>query len=62
MPRKACPDLVDKVHHTQKRELRPPKKGWHPKPTRADAKTSANADMCLYSLRSFMPKAVKSYQ
>jgi hypothetical protein len=43
--RKACPDLADKVHYTQKRESRPPKKEWHPKPTRADAKTSADAHM-----------------
>jgi hypothetical protein len=45
MLRKARPDLADKVHHTQKRESRPPKKEWHPKPTRADAKTSADAHM-----------------
>jgi hypothetical protein len=37
MLRKARPDLADKVHHTQKRESRPSKKEWHPKPTRADA-------------------------
>jgi hypothetical protein len=43
--RKACPDLADKVHYTQKRESRPPTKEWHPKPTRADAKTSADAHM-----------------
>jgi hypothetical protein len=45
MLRKARPDLADKVHHTQKRESHPPKKEWHPKPTRADAKTSANSHM-----------------
>jgi hypothetical protein len=33
MLRKTRPDLADKVHHTQKRESRPPKKGWRPKPT-----------------------------
>jgi hypothetical protein len=43
--RKARPDLADKVHYTQKRESCPPKKEWHPKPTRADAKTSAYAYM-----------------
>jgi hypothetical protein len=43
--RKAHPDLVDKVHYTQKRELRPPKKEWRLKLTRADAKTSADAHM-----------------
>jgi hypothetical protein len=26
--RKACPDLVDKVHYTQKRESHPPKKDF----------------------------------
>jgi hypothetical protein len=45
MLRKAHPDLADKVHHTQKRESCPPKKEWRPKPTRADAKTSADAHM-----------------
>jgi hypothetical protein len=45
MLRKARLDLADKVHHNQKRELRPPKKKWRPKPTRADAKTSADAHM-----------------
>jgi hypothetical protein len=43
--RKACPDLADKVHHTKKRESRPPKKVWHPKPIRAYAKTLADAHM-----------------
>jgi hypothetical protein len=42
MLRKARSDLADKFHHTQKRESRPPKKEWHPKPTRDDAKTSAD--------------------
>jgi hypothetical protein len=37
--------LADKVHHTQKRESCPPKKEGHPKPTRADVKTSADARM-----------------
>jgi hypothetical protein len=43
--RKACPDLAGKVHYTQKRESHPPKKEWHPKPTRADVKTSTDAHM-----------------
>jgi hypothetical protein len=43
--RKAHLDLADKVHCTQKRELRPPRKEWRPKSTRADAKTSADAHM-----------------
>jgi hypothetical protein len=50
MLRKARSDLAGKVHHTQKRESHPPKKEWHPKLTRADAKTSADAHMVLYSL------------
>jgi hypothetical protein len=45
MLRKARPDLADKVHHTQKRESCPPKKEWRPKPTRVNAKTSADAHM-----------------
>jgi hypothetical protein len=45
MLRKARLDLADKVHHTWKRESRPPKKEWRPKPTRADAKTSADTYM-----------------
>jgi hypothetical protein len=45
MLRNARSDLADKVHYTQKRETCPPKKEWHPKPTRADAKTSADAHM-----------------
>jgi hypothetical protein len=45
MLRKARPDLADKVHHTQKRESRPPRKEWRPKPTRANAKTSADTRM-----------------
>jgi hypothetical protein len=53
MLRKAHPDLVDKVHHTQKRESRPLRKEWRPKLTRI---------WCLYSLQSSTPKAVKSYQ
>jgi hypothetical protein len=43
--RKARPDLADKVHYTQRRESRPPRKEWWPKSTRADAKTSADAHM-----------------
>jgi hypothetical protein len=45
MLRKARPDLAAKVHYTKKRESRPPKKEWCPKPTRADVKTSADAHM-----------------
>jgi hypothetical protein len=43
--RKARPDLADKVHHVQKRELRPPRKEWRPKSTRADVRTSADTHM-----------------
>jgi hypothetical protein len=43
--RKARPDLADKVHYTQKRESRPPRKEWQPRSTRADAKISADAHM-----------------
>jgi hypothetical protein len=45
MLRKAHPDLADKIHHTQKRESHSPRKEWHPKPTRANVKTSADAHM-----------------
>jgi hypothetical protein len=41
--RKARPDLVDKVHYTQKRESCPPRKEWRPRSTKGDAKTSADA-------------------
>jgi hypothetical protein len=51
--RKARPDLVDKVHYTQKRDSRPPKKEWCPKPTRADTKTSADAHMVFVLLAEF---------
>jgi hypothetical protein len=43
--RKTHPDLADKVHYTQKRESRPPRKEWRPRSTKADAKTSADAHM-----------------
>jgi hypothetical protein len=43
--RKARPDLADKVHYTQKRESRPPRKEWRPRSTRADVKTSADTHM-----------------
>jgi hypothetical protein len=39
MLRKARPDLVVKVHFTQKKESRPQKKEWRPKPTKADGTT-----------------------
>jgi hypothetical protein len=49
--RKARPDLADKVHHVQKRESRPPRKEWLPKPTRADVRTSADTHM-VFVLRA----------
>jgi hypothetical protein len=60
--RKARPDLADEVHYTQKKESHPPKKKWHPKSTRADAKTLADAHMVFYSPRSSTPEAVKNYR
>jgi hypothetical protein len=43
--RKARPDLAVKVHYTQKKESRPRKREWHPKPTKADGTTSAGTNM-----------------
>jgi hypothetical protein len=45
MLRKAHPDLAVKVHCTQKKETRPWKKEWRPKPTKADGTTSARTNM-----------------
>jgi hypothetical protein len=45
MLRKACPDLAVKVHYTQKKESCPQKKGWRPKPTKADGTTSTGTNM-----------------
>jgi hypothetical protein len=45
MLRKARPDLVVKVHCTQEKELRPRKKEWHPKPTKADGTALAGTNM-----------------
>jgi hypothetical protein len=42
---KVCPDLAVKVHCTQKKESRPRKKKWRPKPTRADGTASARTNM-----------------
>jgi hypothetical protein len=53
MLRKVHPDLADKVHHTQKKESCPLRKEWHPRPTRADAKTSADAHMVFVLLAEF---------
>jgi hypothetical protein len=43
--KKARLDLANKVHYTQKRESRPPRKEWRPRSTRADVKISADAHM-----------------
>jgi hypothetical protein len=45
MLRKAHPDLAVKVHCTQKKETRPWKKEWLPKPTKADGTASAGTNM-----------------
>jgi hypothetical protein len=45
MLRKARPDLVVQVHCTQKKESRPRKKEWRPKPTKADGTTSVGTNM-----------------
>jgi hypothetical protein len=43
--RKARPDLIVKVHYTQKKESRPWKREWRPKRTKADGTTSAGTNM-----------------
>jgi hypothetical protein len=45
MLRKACLDLVVKVHYTQKKESGPQKREWRPKPTKADGTASAGTNM-----------------
>jgi hypothetical protein len=45
MLRKARPDLAVHVHCTQKKESHHQKKGWRPKPTKADGTTSAGTNM-----------------
>jgi hypothetical protein len=45
MLRKAHPDLAVKVHCTQKKESRPWKKEWRPKPTKTDGTTSVGTNM-----------------
>jgi hypothetical protein len=45
MLRKVRPDLTVKVHCTQKKESRPQKKEWRPKPTKADGTTSTGTNM-----------------
>jgi hypothetical protein len=55
--RKARPDLADKVHYTQKRESRPPRKEWRPKSTRADVKTSTDIHMVFVLPAEFHARA-----
>jgi hypothetical protein len=43
--RKARPDLAVKVHCTQKKESRPRKREWCPKPTKADGTASTGTNM-----------------
>jgi hypothetical protein len=45
MLRKARPDLVVKIHCTQKKESHPRKKEWHPKPIKADVIVLAGTNM-----------------
>jgi hypothetical protein len=45
MLRKVRPDLAVKVHCTQEKELRPQKKEWCTKPTKADGTASAGTNM-----------------
>jgi hypothetical protein len=45
MLRKARPDFVVKVHCTQKKESRPRKKEWRPKPTNVDGIASVGTNM-----------------
>jgi hypothetical protein len=45
MLRKVHLDLAVKVHCTQKKESRPRKREWRPKPTKADETTSAGINM-----------------
>jgi hypothetical protein len=45
MLRKACPDLAVQVHCTQKKESRPQKKEWRPKPIKADGMVSTGTNM-----------------
>jgi hypothetical protein len=55
--RKARLDLVDKVHHVQKRESRPPRKEWRLKSTRADVRTSADTHMVFVLPPEFHARA-----
>jgi hypothetical protein len=43
--RKARPDLAEKVHRPKKAEMSSSKKVWHPKKSKANVKTSADAHM-----------------
>jgi hypothetical protein len=45
MLRKARPDLAVNAHCTQKKESRPRKNEWRPKPTKVDGTTSAGTNM-----------------
>jgi hypothetical protein len=45
MLRKARLDLAVQVHCTQKKESRPRKKEWRPKPTKVDGMASAGTNM-----------------
>jgi hypothetical protein len=62
MLRKACPDLAVKVHCTQKKESRPQKKEWCPKPTKMMGQHRQEQIWCSFSLQNYMHQTVRSYQ
>jgi hypothetical protein len=62
MLRKARLNLAVKVHCTQKKESRPRKQEWRPKPTKADGTASAGTNMGLFSLQNSMHRTARSYQ
>jgi hypothetical protein len=59
MLRKAHPDLAVQVHYTQKKESRPPKKEWHPKPTKADGTASVGTNMVFVLPPEFYAQDIK---
>jgi hypothetical protein len=55
--RKAHPDLVEQVHHVQRKESRPPRKEWRPKSAKADVKVSAGTHMVFVLPAEFHARA-----
>ena len=43
--RKARPDIAEQVRQLRREEMRPPRKEWCPKQTKADEKPSADVNM-----------------